>query len=212
MAFVSDDAETVRRLVRNFYKGQLKSGTKMYERGPKQATRNENAVAGEDIRATNRQKLRELGSVGAFARYLVDNNVKAGNCGEMAALACHYASLISSDAPQVRYCELGDHHAFAMAIDRAAHYSPGHLDAVLWMKSAPMTGVYIIDPWMNIACEASDYFDASLRKLLGWKAQGKVVSQGVHFPEGDEPLRPVGVDPNGWHREMVSINISYVEP
>lgn len=212
MAFTSDDAETVLRLVRNFYKGQLKSFTKMYERGPKQATRNENALAGEDIRATNRQKLRELASVGAFARYLIDNNVKAGNCGEMAALACHYTSLISSDALKVRYCELGDHHAFAMVIDPTARYNPSHLEAVLWMKSAPMTGVYIIDPWMNIACDASDYFDASLRKLWVWKEQGKVVSQGVHFPEGDEPLRPVGVDPNTWHREMVSLNISFVEP
>jgi hypothetical protein len=212
MAFTQDDATTVLTLVRNFYKGGLKSGTKMYEHGPKQRTRNDNAVAGEDIRAENRQKLIELGSVSAFARYLVDNNIKVGNCGEMAALACHYAAVISSDTPVIRYCELGDHHAFCMVMDRGARYTAESLDAVLWMKSAQMTGVYIIDPWMNLACEASDYFNDSLRKLLGWKEQGKVVANGVQFPEGDEPLRPNAIDPNTWHREMVITNISYVEP
>jgi hypothetical protein len=98
------------------------------------------------------------------------------------------------------------HHAFVTAIARDAQYSPDDLDTVQEMNTAQMTGVFIIDPWMNIVCDAVDYYLRSRQKLMQWQQEGKVIVRDTYFSDEGEPL-PVSHDYNTWHQTMVTTNL-----
>jgi hypothetical protein len=73
MPFTLSDAETVLVLVRNFYKGQLKSSNKMYVdvSTPKRRTRNFNAWRSGHISTMHTARSAQLGdSTMAYGRYL----------------------------------------------------------------------------------------------------------------------------------------------
>jgi hypothetical protein len=211
MAFVMDDAQRVLQLVRNLYKGQFKSSNKMYVdvSTPKKLYRNLNAQAADQYLNQHRDQRAQKGlqSPRAYGEYLVDAPSKAGNCIEMSALACYYASLIS-DSVTIYEAHAGLH-SFAILIDENADFDDD-ANTVSKMREARMQGVFIVDPWMNIACTANDYLERSFQKLMQWQTQGKTIRDSIVDGPDGAPL-PVGVDLRNWHRTLAHAELEYAE-
>lgn len=117
----------------------------------------------------------------AWGRGIYNGGARAeftsGNCGEMAAVAGTIA-VDTYGYPEARVyvgiiSDPGDHVFCLLAITGAA---PS------WANASSMTGVvgnaghYIIDPWLNTACAAEEYWGLAQEKVRKWGRDGKRIS------------------------------------
>lgn len=130
----------------------------------------------------------------AWAQGIYNGGARAeftsGNCAEMASVAAMLAF-----QPQYGYQRAwsrvatvgapGDH-AFcilSMTVPRWARPSA-------MIGAAGASGAYVIDPWMNIACSAEEYWGLVLLKVQKWAREGKRI--WWHGPQGRGWYIPTG--------------------
>lgn len=161
----------------------------------------------EDRSAAQKMRIKNLAPGMAGAAQLLDAREArqlAGNCGEMAILAAGLASEQDPSA-QVWKCSLGEFdnqghkhdHVFCLIQPSMKEllaagvkgmdlvYLPGRvsdLDAV-----ARNLQFLIIDPWLNVACQANDYLTQVKAKLVKWdQAQKRILFGGNYYRPADK--------------------------
>ena len=116
--------------------------------------------------------------------------IKAGNCGEMSAIACLYLS----------------RHKEQSVFDYVSLASPGDHAFVVIGQPPPPGGVYpknfadwddeawICDPWANTYCQAAQYPEQWVEKLKSWATKGKQLAVPVEGVVGQfeivDPTHP----------------------
>jgi hypothetical protein len=132
----------------------------------------------------------DMGSAVKLLEARFDRTI-AGNCGEMAILAAGYACEFDPVA-RVYKCSLGEFkpgyehdHCFCLAqpsfadLRKADKSVTGVMLATFPGKVKDLVGLdrklnfWIIDPWLNVACEAPDYVQAVKAKLAKWDLANK---------------------------------------
>ena len=102
--------------------------------------------------------------------------VDAANCGELARAAAKRTLAYGGHAEVWKF--LKQNHAFVV-IGQPPEKST--VDFKTWK------GVWIVDPWANIVCEAADYVQVINKKMKKWANAGKVILEG-------KPLSPIQPD------------------
>ena len=95
-------------------------------------------------------------------------NMDAGNCGELSKAAAKTAHAYGGYA-EVWHFQKADH-AFAVI---------GHPPEENTVDFKTWKDVWIVDPWTNITCEATDYMQALTEKLKKWHHDGKFIVSSV---------------------------------
>ena len=189
MPFTLADAQNILRLARFYYKGTYKSANKRYmgTNDPRtgladsnRARRNSNAVrAMAQIQQTRAQPMG--GGYEGVGKYLRDNDITTGNCGEMSAVVCRICREQLGGAPVIEVGWAGQHshsadHMFVMISDAGAR---AHMfDTIKDMHEYPLPGFWIVDCWMNIACASVDYMRLAQQKAAKWSGEQKVIWLG----------------------------------
>jgi hypothetical protein len=161
-------AENTLSEVRAFYKHDLKAANKAYINDSYGLTLSTNNISQSRlISKANRDKLKGKTpyEIGAYL-HRQRSGTRAGNCGEMAAVAIYLAIEnydVSMDqvflwtfiAPGGVLVQGGFGHSVAFFGDEKAKQG------------------WVVDAWCNLCCGYSDYNRALNRKLLEWKSEGK---------------------------------------
>jgi hypothetical protein len=196
-----DDAARILQEVRAFYAAGVKSANKAYITGvpndqtvdindpfddkwqdwstammaQKAEIRNNNVLESQQ----NRPPGPKGGSFHEFGKRIYNGGKRAeftsGNCMEMAAVAAaiaidsyHFESawlfIAAIGAP-------GDH-GFCMLSMR----EPTWRRANEMVKGSSTSVAYVIDPWLNTACAANEYWEAAQAKVKKWANDGKRVA------------------------------------
>jgi hypothetical protein len=196
-----NDAVAVRDSVRAYYAQGKKSGNKVYadrdfiadadwaaysQRASvrmlaqrKAGNRNDNQALSAQHRPAppNNQTLL------SWARAVWNGGAKdvfaSGNCGEMATVAGALCVDRHGVNPgDVFYAQIGapSDHVFCLVDARPALPAWGTVTAMGVNTGAAASGALVIDPWMNIACAAEDYWKEAQKKLREWGQDGKRIA------------------------------------
>lgn len=141
----------------------------IYDRQKSLAERSLTSRTLKAVRAQNQQSL----NTGKFFGNPETLKIDAANCGELARAAAKRALAYGAHAEVWRF--VGQDHAFTV-IGRPPEKST--VDFKNWKD------LWIVDPWANIACKASDYVQAISRKMSKWDNAGKVILE-------QKPLSPI---------------------
>ena len=212
------DIDVIRDQVRNFYATGNKSGNKVYAKSKSEvltqdaferkqqgffnrlfasrkfAQRNKNVALSQKFRPTS------WGNAPyEFGQQIWNSSIAAefrsGNCGEMACVSSYLAvaQYMASRAKVYLGCVTppGDHAFCLLALS-----NPPAWRRVRDMSGAGESGSYVIDPWLNIACEAGFYGMLAAEKLEKWHRDGKRVSWG-----GPNDNAPGWYDPVGTYAD-----------
>lgn len=108
----------------------------------------------------------------------------AGNCGEMAEAAAQIIKKSGGDA-KTWYVHGGDHAFTVVGGPASAGKSTVDFSEAEWKDA------WIVDPWAEISCKASEYTGLLKRKMAEWSANGREI-----YTSGDwrSPLYPEWVD------------------
>lgn len=99
---------------------------------------------------------------------------RAGNCVEMAAVAAFQAVKKGIDENNVFIVKMNFDHAFCLVTIMGKQLQPMKVDSlVTFSSSRDAAGVFIIDPWLNLAVKAESYPKEVKLKLGKWTAHGK---------------------------------------
>jgi hypothetical protein len=217
VAFTEDDAREVLARARAFYKGQLKSENKMYRDVSTEKHRRRNAAfyQAKAILRQHRERWPGLGSARAYGEYLARWNsfsTRVGNCGEMSALAVYFAlDMTPEGSITARQAHTNNgHHSFAIVIPSGAEAPPDGT-TVEGMQSANMSGIFVIDPWLNVACDAAEYYIRSLQKLWEWRDQGKVIGHAVTVGADGIPMPTIYHNHAEWCRILGTTPLRFTE-
>ncbi len=188
----SEDAKQDRSSPKyNFYKYiQKKSSNKVYNiqklnaagidtSSPKYAARNSNADRINPLINTQRDRFEEE-TRPKYGDILFSSNFAAGNCVEMASVVmslCRKDSAFSSKFEKIYYIsvnEPGDHVFVALSVDGTR---PNWTKIPFMMNEGKRyrNNFWIIDCWLNVACQARDYHTEAQQKLKRWGTQGKEI-------------------------------------
>jgi hypothetical protein len=143
---------------RNYYLPNFKSGNKFrFDRGDQEISRL--MLAQQEIVRMRAQQY-EDGDVISVAM-----NGEAHNCEELSRLAMYF---LQDRGYSARIGQFGQSHGVAI------------IGAPLGELPADMTqwdpGIYICDPWCNIACRANDYPHKFVEKMRKWEDRGKQIA------------------------------------
>jgi hypothetical protein len=162
-------AENTLSEVRAFYKHDLKSSNKAYINSSFGLTLSNNNISQSRlISEANRAKFKGKTpyQIGAYL-HRQRNGARAGNCGEMAAVAVYLA---------IKNYNVSMDEAFLWTLTAPGGLLVqggfGHSVAFLGDETAKQNG-WLVDPWCNLCCSFADYRQALNLKLLEWKTEGK---------------------------------------
>lgn len=108
----------------------------------------------------------------------------AGNCGEMAALS---REIINNSGGRAYDWFAGDAHAFTV-VGGPTIKPGGSVD----FSTPQWTNAWIVDPWMGLACPASEYTQKVEQTMKKWAADGWTISSGADTTMS--PLDPQWLD------------------
>lgn len=89
----------------------------------------------------------------------------AGNCGEMALLS---GDIIEKSGGQARQWYVGGGDHVFTVVGGPASGGKGTVD----FSQAEWKDAWIVDPWADISCKASDYTELVKKKMIEWDAKG----------------------------------------
>jgi hypothetical protein len=201
-------AKKVFEEARKLYEGGFKSANKRYDDDPRHISWWKR-ISGkaEDRNATQPQAsvtvgtLRQTkGTILQYGKYMYDMHVPAGNCGDLAQLACYLATRQGAAADQLALVSVYTartwkvnqggglwrtkatkkeaDHAFAVygdsdSLTELASYT---YDMVTIQVKGGYTGkVFAIDPWANLVCPLHKYPAKAEAKMRSWGSYGKRV-------------------------------------
>jgi hypothetical protein len=182
MPISQSELSAVLMQARQFYKGGIKSGNKMYDlsRVPnlsaKHHRRNSNAIKSDSERE-RQQELAELENIPdrEWGGWLYSRGFTAGNCPEMSAVSAHLASESFKQRVKALFMVAvnypGDHVFVLLSVNGDQptwEYIPN-------MGREAGSNFWVIDCWFNIACPAQDYFLKLWTTLDRWAEQGKYI-------------------------------------
>lgn len=174
--------EKAHKLIRAFYKGQVKSGNKMYAQPKpnaivseamrkKHALREENVEKALDQISTQRRYLDDH-SLYEYANYLIDAHYEQrmviGNCFEMALLAAYYCWEIKSGTAWVVELGAPGDHGFCIVTDDK---TPAWQTVAAFKDDK--SDAWAVDPWANVCCPLGEYESRFEKKMDDWTSQGK---------------------------------------
>jgi hypothetical protein len=171
----------VKKQVRDFFARGYKSGNKEYDTS--------SPVSGEkffkrqaDADESRAHRIRGSKSDFELAELVRKMPVseRSGNCGEMAALSALYAWRFYNIKRDCLYIgtisDPGDH-VFCLVAPISIPRPFLHFNSVTEFAAADAAALWAIcDPWLNVACGASDYMTNGAQKLDKWQAEGKRVA------------------------------------
>jgi hypothetical protein len=192
--------------VRAYYKGELKSENKFY--GNTDSPKTEKRFINQN---DAHFKLDKMGAPRDGGRtriengdYLIKNNIKYGNCGEMSDVA---ASIVRKKFPNsdlhkiIIGCE-GSH----VLIIVGSPPKPG--DIASWGKYPSSLDSYVIDAWMGIQCHIKDYPSLAESKLNKWASQNKMITVPGSGSGRTYDFAFHEQTPNGIERHLTSHTVS----
>jgi len=189
--------EEIKQSVRNFFAGGHKSANKIYDRfapvsDDKRNKRAQAAVASSKVVDQFRRLAQKFGaSYFKIAQQLIHSSVseRSGNCFEMAILSAYYAwSFYHIDRSRIYIAGVlapGDH---AFCLIAPVQIAPSCLQfgsVTDFVDSGSVVKWAICDPWLNVACGASDYLTNGGQKLDKWAAEGKLIGWNGRWSEAD---------------------------
>ena len=133
--------------------------------GPSNQLRSQADLARSDAANMTINWLRSTVPPGALNRADLILKSGAGNCGEMAMLAEDIIKKSGGNA-QTWYVEGGDH-VFTV-IGGPASGAKATVD----FSQAEWKDAWIVDPWAEISCKASEYTELVKKKMAEWDAKG----------------------------------------
>ncbi|QTO52633.1 hypothetical protein [Burkholderia latens] len=176
----SDDVFACFVEARKYYKGQLKASNKIYINSaqkvvgvPPEYSRDGSALLGNGAAYYLKEEARKNYSIYGtinYGNHLLTNDIRSGNCGEMAAVA---AKIIRSRFPAVKLglAVLGDedfNHGLVIVGDL-----PRTTNASQWEQIDESFNGRIVDVWAGICCHVREYPALLRGKLLKWSSQEK---------------------------------------
>lgn len=179
---VGEIASAIFKEVRQAYSNGLKSSNKMYSIG----INKDNNINGK-----NKNDVQRVIAAAGVVETIQDQNdnrglnpvrpvggnklvIEAANCTELASAAAKLATDKGMHAEVWAFSEAD--HAFAVIGKPPSDTS---IDFAGWKD------VWIVDPWMNIACKAPEYTKKATEKMYKWHADGKVI---MRSNDGGEQL------------------------
>lgn len=208
--------------VRACFKGQLKSGNKVYQLdfkpGPPPRMNALEAKAGQAgahwkiVSAMPNMKKREFRNKASdtsddhqdkfykkiaerkltlplqVGYHVLNQKVRAGNCGEMAAAAAYVVALRKVGTPWIVDINLPGEHVLCLV---NGGETPNWKNVRSFL-TAP-GDAWIIDPWANICCKQQEYAERFAEQMLIWSHHGKLVwyvdPKGIERPV--DPASPL---------------------
>jgi hypothetical protein len=215
------EAKKINDDVREFFKKGYKSDNKLYDvnhdgspipDGPMSSKNPSRVSKRAEARAeSSKKRLIAAETYQKMAENLLNmpESNRSGNCTEMACLAAYYACdprksyNVKRDCVFiVTLCGKGDH-VFCLVCTTDDDKSK--VTKLQWpdfsyfskTKSSPfkLPGTLVIDPWLNVACYASNYLEEAGAKLEYWAGRGKKINWGAG-PQG-----PGWYPPNGEYKK-----------
>lgn len=142
----------------------VKRGLKATGLGPGNVVRSPSDIARARAAGTTVQWLRNTTNPHALDRGNVILKAGAGNCGEMSQLA---NEVISQSGARAYEWAAGDAHSFTL-VGGPVERPPATLD----FSEPEYRDAWIVDPWCDIACPASEYTQQLQRVMNEWQAKG----------------------------------------
>lgn len=200
---LTKDGEEIKKRVRDFFKKGFKSSNKLYD----VALDGSVVLATLDAKKRKRwddcgesakHRLKGAKSYEELAQMLIKVSIltRAGNCGEMAALSAYYTVKTKFIKQSLVYVgELSDpgDHAFCLVAPVKLDDKFKKFSSVSdFTKERAAKSWLIIDPWLNVVCNANDYLTKGGQKLDKWATDGKRVAwhagtqgPGWYVPNGE---------------------------
>jgi hypothetical protein len=159
-----------------FYTDDLKKITEQ-QNGSKQQKRNVNALEAESIIAIYRSECQPKTTFEA-GEYVLKDECRAGNCGEMAVVAIHLAikrKLLSDNEDAFLWTLSAKGGFFQEGFSHSVAFLGQHTDDDKWIG-------WMVDPWCNICCAPEVWPTETKSKLEQWGKDGKrIMIPGKHF-------------------------------
>lgn len=182
MVIMHSDVRQVLRDARDFYKDGPKSANKYYLRPtlPKHFRRNAHATSSEARERMDRTR-EELADYlyTEAGEYLYTRQVKEGNCVEMCFLVfylCKRSARLAGKIKNIYYVEAPRaNHTFVLLVDRDSAARVHDHETLFDLVTKRPAGVWVIDCWMNIACDCSHLMGEIMAKQGSWRDQDKVI-------------------------------------
>lgn len=196
--------DRIKDRVRAFFTKGVKSGNKIYDESSS-ASVDASQFVMTQVKSTNRLndaiRSQNLRLPGAAAYNLALDLVRvpladrAGNCGEMAALAGYYVLTTEFLQRNLIYTgeisSPGDHVFCLVAAAPLAANLLNFASVSAFTQNSSAGSFLIIDPWLNTTSSGKDYLTLGGQKLDKWQSDGKRISwtgsQGPGwYPPGGE--------------------------
>lgn len=202
---------------------QLKSGNKKYanlESAPDGPAYTARSWRNHNAQRVNNQlsQPRELWNdnemdIRTYGEHLLENSVKFGNCGEMVAAAIKFIE--EDPAAQIKVkgvfvAQVGDRSDIdgtnhdLIILSRDGSEPPWSKLSEIGTNRMSRGNFWVVDPWMNVACEVSEYKAGIENKLAKWGSENKYVSEPERAYEMSDPAQR-----NTYYRTLIEGEISY---
>lgn len=173
-----------------FYDGGPGSSNIMYDDedgefqlSEKGLKRNKDAGTAANIKAQTDERIKDMSWVEKGA-HLFGNEIKAGNCEEMAAVALHQCLHDDQFNTKMKNAWIvsSTKHTFLVVSDGPDLNQPvpaqGQEPKIgqAFAADVQRDGVWAIDPWMGIACSGNEYLGKFHERTKEWEREGIVVA------------------------------------
>ncbi|AOE67777.1 hypothetical protein A7317_12445 [Pseudomonas fluorescens] len=165
-------------------KAQVQQALKATGLGPGNQLRSANDLARADAADMTLNWLRRTADLRAPNGPDLIMKTGAGNCGEMALLS---RDIIGKSGGKAAEWRAGDAHAFTVIGG-----PPGPVSATTDFAGPAWADAWVVDPWADIACPASEYTQQLQATMAKWDAAGLKIRQGGQA--NMSPLDPDWID------------------
>lgn len=157
--------------VKKAYRAGLKSDNKIYVRGDKRDASLVRASDASLALAALRDRQLDNHMKGKVATPSAEPLIPAANCGDLARMVANRTTQRGGYAEVWVFDDAN--HAFAVI---------GHPPAGTTTSFSNWKDVWIVDPWANIVCPATQYVSTFVEKMKKWERAGKVIDSGTIWP------------------------------
>jgi hypothetical protein len=204
MPITQEDVDRVLAMTRVHCRSndELQFSNKLYEdpRDERQRQRNRSAHAATDAIPELRSRFDSNKTMPEIGAFLVTNGITAGNCREMTSVSSHVCvtdtqlagKMAEMWACQTPETEKGAHTLLVVSDGCSlSNIRPFSIEALADLSKKE--GVWVIDPWLDIACHASEYKDNMTEKYRDYadpttvEKKGFTVSRSVACERCERP-------------------------
>lgn len=144
-------------------------------------------------------------------RAMLNSKVKAANCGELSMIAAavgweHLGKPSPAPIALVNLSPPSDH-VFCVFGDRDFISSVEGDSLAFLAKYAPVSPLWVADPWLNIVCQIEDYHDESFAKLAKWQLHNKRIAW-AGGPQGCGWYPPTGTYRTGFLSAELKVKLA----